>query len=71
MTEFNTRTTINHQLQLDKSATQRRSQKARQRIVYRHRRAALRNAFRTVAIDAALVGCIFTACVVLLACAII
>jgi len=71
MTEFNIRTTINHQLRLDKSANRRRSRKAMQSIEYRHRRAALRNAFRTVAVDAALIGSIVTAAVVMAACAII
>ena len=71
MTEFNIRTTLNHQLRLEKAATQRRSRKARQNIAYRHRRAALRNAFRTVAVDAALIGSIVTAAVVMVVCAII
>ena len=71
MTEFNIRTTINHQLRLDKAATQCRSRKARQNIAYRHHRVALRNAFRTVAVDAALIGSIVTAAVVMVTCAIV
>lgn len=70
MTEFNYRTTVNHQLQLNKAATRRESRKARQNIEYRRRHAALRSVVRTVAVDAALVGSIFTAAVVMVACAV-
>lgn len=71
MTEFNYRTTINHQLQLDEAATRRRSRKARRNIEYRHRRAVLRSIVRTVAVNAALIGSIVTAAVVMAACAIV
>ena len=71
MSNFNERTALNYRLRQDSLTTQANSQMARQRREYRHRHAALRSVVRTITIDAALVGSIFTAAVVLVACAII
>ena len=56
MSEFNERTALNYKLRQDALTTKHRVSMARQRIAYRHNRAVLRRAVRTVAIDAALVG---------------
>ena len=71
MTEFNYRTTINHQLQLDEAETLLSRCEARRRQSARRISKAFRKAVTTVAIDAALIGSIVTAAVVMVACAII
>lgn len=70
MSNFNERTALNYRLRQDALTMAGRRQMAHQRIAYRHRRATLRSMIRTVAIDAALIGSILTACVVLLVCAV-
>jgi hypothetical protein len=66
MSNFNERTALNYRLRQDALTVEGRRRMAHQRIAYRHRRAARRSMVRTVAIDAALIGSILTACVVLL-----
>ena len=56
MSEFNERTALNYKLRQDALTVESRRRMARQRIAYRHNRAVLRRAVRTVAIDAAVVG---------------
>lgn len=56
MSEFNERTALNYKLRQDALTTKHRATMARQRMEFRHRRAVLRRAVRTVAIDAALIG---------------
>lgn len=71
MTEFNTRTTINHQLRLDAEATERRANRAKARQLGRKLSKAYRHSVTIVAVDAALIGSIVTAAVVMAACAIV
>lgn len=71
MTEFNTRTTINHQLRMDAEAVERRANKAKVRRFARKLSKAYRHSVTIVAVDAALVGSIVTAAVVMVVCAII
>ena len=56
MSEFNERTALNYKLRQDALTMEGRRRMARQRIAYRHNRAALRSAVRTMTLDAALVG---------------
>ena len=56
MSEFNERTALNYKLRQDALTVEGRRRMARQRIAYRHNRAALRSAVRTMTLDAALVG---------------
>lgn len=71
MTEFNTRTALNHQLRLDAEAVERRANKAKARQFARKLNKAYRQSVTTVAVDAALVGSIVTAAVVMVVCAIV
>ena len=68
MSEFNERTALNYKLRQDALTTQGRARMARQRMEYRHRRAACRKSVTTVAVDAALAGSMLTAGVAALAC---
>lgn len=68
MTEFNIRTTINHQLQLDEAETLLNRCEARRRQSARRISKAFREAVTTVAVDAALIGAILASSVVLLTC---
>lgn len=70
MTEFNTRTTLNHRLRLDAEAVERRASKAKARQFARKLNKAYRQSVTTVAVDAALIGSIVTAAVVMAACAV-
>ena len=70
MSDFNTLTTLNHQLRLDAEAVERWANKAKARRFCRKLNKAYRQSMITVAADAALIGSIFTAAVVLVACAI-
>lgn len=56
MSEFNERTALNYKLRQDALTTKHRATMARQRMEFRHRRAANRAMVRTVSIDAALIG---------------
>lgn len=71
MTEFNTRTAINHRLRLDAEATERRANKAKARRFVRKLSKAYRQSVTIVAVDAALIGSIITAAVVMAVCAIV
>jgi len=70
MTEFNIRTTLNHRLQLDAEAVERRANKAKARQFARRLNKAYRHSVTIVAVDAALIGSIVTAAVVMAACAV-
>ena len=56
MSDFNERTALNYKLRQAALTTKHRATMARQRIAYRHNRAALRSAVRTMTLDAALIG---------------
>jgi hypothetical protein len=71
MTEFNIRTALNHQLRLDAEAVERRANRAKARKFARKLNKAYRQGVTTVAVDAALIGSIVTAAVVMVVCAII
>lgn len=71
MTEFNTRTALNHQLRMDAEAVERRANRAKVRQFARKLNKAYRHSVTIVAVDAALVGSIVTAAVVMAACAIV
>lgn len=71
MKELNERAALNHQLQLDAEAVERRAEKAKARRFVRAINKAHRRSVTIVAVDAALVGSIVTAGAALLACAII
>lgn len=71
MTEFNTRTALNHQLRMDAEAVKRRASKAKARQFARKLSKAYRHSVTIVAVDAALIGSIVTAAVVMVVCAII
>ena len=68
MTEFNERTALNYKLRQDALTIEGRRRMARQRIAYRHNRAVLRRAVRTVAIDAALIGASLAGCIAAVVC---
>ena len=68
MSDFNERTALNYKLRQDALTVENRRRMARQRIAYRHRRAAIRKHVTVVAVDAALAGSMLTAGVAALAC---
>lgn len=70
MSEFNERTALNYKLHQDALTMEGKRRMARQRIAYRHNRAALRSVVRTTAIDAALIGASLAGCIAAVACAI-
>ena len=67
MSEFNERTALNYKLRQDALTMEGKRRMARQRIAYRHNRAALRSAVRTMTLDAALIGASLTGCMVAVA----
>ena len=68
MSEFNERTALNYKLRQDALTTQGRARMARQRMEYRHRRAACRKSVTIVATSAALAGATLTAGAAVLGC---
>lgn len=71
MTEFNERTALNRQLREDAEATRRQAEEARGKQMIRCINRAYRKSVTIVAVDAALIGSIVTAAVVMAACAIV
>lgn len=71
MTEFNYCTALNRRLRLDAEATERRANRAKARRFARKLSKAYRHSVTIVAVDAALIGSIVTAAVVMAACAIV
>lgn len=67
MSEFNERTALNYKLHQDALTMEDKRRMARQRIAYRHNRAALRSVVRTTAIDATLITAIITSSIITLA----
>ena len=68
MSEFNERTALNYKLRQDALTTKHRATMARQRMEYRHRRAACRKSVTIVAVNATLAGAALTAGAATLGC---
>ena len=67
MSEFNERTALNYKLRQDALTMEGKRRMARQRMKYRHSKAAHRRSITNMAIDAALIGASLTGCVVAVA----
>ena len=62
MKELNERAALNYKLRQDALNTEHQARMARQRMKYRHSKAAYRRSITNMAIDAALIGASLTGC---------